>query len=259
MAKFTAGLRALLGQLRPQRTSITDSALVGANDQPPPYTEVQPLPKEIAYTDDKCSCSTTEKYTTLDIEAIKSISTAISTTTLNLPSEKASGAVQLLVSGIISFVDLLGEILADDLPTIAKISKKAVAHIMTSVASGTLQPLDDSYTSDDILCIPDIYDDIGDAIDAAMSGSIYRSSADVFIQHYRMKCDIGLAILATRASGREVVAAAVMKALESVADGIVGAEEERREDVAEVYKNCAREAEEAVVGSVVAVLREGGG
>ena len=73
-----------------------------------------------------------------------------------------------------------------------------------------------------------------------------------------MKCDIGLAILATRASGREVVAAAVMKALESVADGIVGAEEERREDVAEVYTNCAREAEEAVVGSVVAVFKGGG-
>jgi len=255
MAKFTAGLRALLGQLRPQRASTTGSALVGANDQPPPYTEVQPLPTMIPYTDDKCSCSTTDKYTTLDIAAIKSISTAISTTALNLPSEKASGEVQLLVSGIITFADLLGKIPADDLPTIAKISKKAVAHITTSVASGTLQPLDDSYTSDDILCIPDIYDDIGDA---AMRGSIYCSSADVFIQHYRMKCDIGLAILATRASGREVVAAAVMKALESVADGIVGAEEERREDVAEVYTNCAREAEEAVVGSVVAVFKGGG-
>jgi len=91
-----------------------------------------------------------------------------------------------------------------------------------------------------------------------MSGSIYRSWVDVFIQHYRMKCNIGLSILATRASGREVVAAAVMKALESVADGIVGAEEERREDVVEVYRNCAREAEEAVVGSVVAVFKGGG-
>ena len=90
MAKFTAGLRALLGQLRPQRASITNSALVGANDQPPPYTEVQTFPTKIPYTADKCSCSTTDKYTTLDIAAIKSISTAISTTTLNLPSENVT-------------------------------------------------------------------------------------------------------------------------------------------------------------------------
>ncbi|KAK3345914.1 hypothetical protein B0T25DRAFT_550622 [Lasiosphaeria hispida] len=258
MGKTTRWFRTWIGQLQPQRQKSIHSvpaqtktaADTVSGDPPPPYTESSTAPSDSLCPD------TGGEYATVDATTIINITTAISTTALNLPTDKVSAAALFVASGIIYVADMVANVPVADAATVADIMKTAVKHIANAITAMPDRSSDILYDHYHTMAVPGFLSGVINAV--GYGSTLSRESKEILLQYYApVKTDIGLALLATQASSTPAVAAAVMTAVDSVADGISKAAAEDRKAVANAYSSCARRISQAVTNSAVAAISQG--
>ncbi|KAK3361712.1 hypothetical protein B0T24DRAFT_599414 [Lasiosphaeria ovina] len=209
--RTTKWFRTWVDRFQPQRRKSIHSVPAQTNaaadttsaDPPPPYTKSSTSPLDSVCPNPGSRIG----YATVDTTTIINITTAISTTALNLPTDKVSAAALKRTSGRCGECGRPHE-------------DRRRGHYMASAITAMRDRSSDIlYDHHHTMAVPGF---LRGVIDAVVDDTILSRKSKDILQHFyaAVKTDIGLALLATRASSTPAVAAAVMTAVDSVADGI---------------------------------------
>ncbi|KAK3370912.1 hypothetical protein B0T24DRAFT_594785 [Lasiosphaeria ovina] len=178
------------------------------------------------------------------------VAAAICTTTAALPAAKVSTATAFITSGIIRIASAAAAVPAADAPAFATVVTAAMTNVFNSLAA---QP---PVSSGTIICcseiggLPAIVPNILGPMRA-----LRGKSQQVYQDVYPLLCyEIGMAIVATPASSKPAVAAALIAAVTAITNAVTTAPEASGPAVAAVYDGYVRHLADEVGNRMAALL-----